>query len=804
MGIFVLFTLVTIHLTERQAFGAYTFDRDVSRVIGIGPPKRWLVFMELRIQRCVGFYQLSAIQENKLIGVFRCLSILQRPPKRCYYSRNSSYYYLIISDDMLQFKYFETAIPHENCQKKTAVDVHILVYNSFHINFTVTSFAMPHLCRAQCYKDDSIFIVSFGIDFEEICGTRYPWRIYIPVNRAEVCIRGMSDNAFANIIGEVEVMDRQFILRLQGSHIEDLISWRHFKIYKYFITVEMLFRIRLSAITGSKVIIYDGPRLQMPQLSPYENVFNRSHYISSTFQVVIVYVSIDEHFISDVTYYNDVYFIPIKLIAPAHIILINNSGCGNTSILSWMCTFNIISLKRAQTNVEIMWLYISGPFANTHMSAGVAVYNVVNNTAYLVVHLFNNYNVDLRHKPISITGSENELYISVYAYSPYTLMSLMFIARVNPCIGIFIGKIVRPSLATIPQFTKTEYIGNQFHVNVNVTLDISSQCYITHINFLQTEPIHFHYTFHSHFKKCNFLRLLYNTFDGGKSNASLLIWGEFEITGGNRPRTFHQFIGDICQFAIILRYPRIASHFAATINATQLECLQPCGFRHIARFIAGRFLDMCNMCKYMWLEFLQCRYFMTKANEFITLERILGNQPLFFWSNSLSWRFPVRYESYYSMQDFIFRTPSSRRLKACFIKPGELWRIQRASLVMHEENVIDRKPPRMNIYQYKGEYEYISVVVQQDVYDEPTNITDYWLFYGIQCSKYDATFLTIHDYQELHFIVESIMQPFLIERVYISKSHMYQVWFLTEMNSHLIVILNEYIYVDLYWWVNLH
>ena len=212
MGIFVLFTLVTIHLTERQAFGAYTFDRDVSRVIGIGPPKRWLVFMELRIQRCVGFYQLSAIQENKLIGVFRCLSILQRPPKRCYYSRNSSYYYLTISDDMLQFKYFETAIPHENCQKKTTVDVHILVHNSFHINFTVTSFATPHLYRAQCYKDDSIFIVSFGIQSIEICGTRYPWRIYIPVNQAGVRIRGMSDNSFANIIGEVEVMDRQFIL----------------------------------------------------------------------------------------------------------------------------------------------------------------------------------------------------------------------------------------------------------------------------------------------------------------------------------------------------------------------------------------------------------------------------------------------------------------------------------------------------------------------------------------------------------------------------------------------------------------
>ena len=265
-------------------------------------------------------------------------------------------------------------------------------------------------------------------------------------------------------------------------------------------------------------------------------------------------------------------------------------------------------------------------------------------------------------------------------------------------------------------------------MNVNVTLDITSQCYIIHINFLHTEPIHFQYTFHSHFKECNFLKLLYNTFDGGKSNASLLIWGEFEIIGGNRPRTFHEVIGDICQFAIILRYPRIASHFVATINATQMECLQPCGYRHIATFNTGRFLDMCNMCKYMWLESLRFRYFMTKPNEFITLEHIRGNRPLLFWLDSLSWRFPVRYESYYSMQDFIFRSPSSRRLKTDFIKPGELWRIQRASLVMHEMNVMDRKPPRITVYRYKGEYEYISVVAQPNIDDQPTAITNYWLF----------------------------------------------------------------------------
>ena len=804
MGIFVLFTMVTIHLAERQVSGTYTFDHDVLKVIGIGPPKRWLVFMESRIQRCVGFYQLSAVREKNLIGVFLCLSIRQRPPKRCYYSRNSSYYYLIISDDMLQFKYFKTAIPHENCQKKTTLDVHMLVHNSFNINFTVTSFATPHLYRAQCYKDDSIFIVSFGIHFEEICGTRYPWRIYIPVNQAGVRIRGMSDNSFANIIGEMEVMDRQFILRLRGSHIEDLVSWRYFKVYKYFITVEMLFRIRLSAITGSKVIIYDGPRLQMPQLSPYENVFNQSHYISSTFQVVMVDVAIDENFTSEVIHYTNVHFIPRELSVPGQILLLNNSGCGNTSILSWMCTFNIISLKRTQVTAKIMF-YIAGPFANTHMSAGVAIYNVINNTAELVVHLFYNYNLEVYQRPLSVTGSENELYISVYAYSPYTLMFLRIIAQVNPCTGIFIGKEVKPSLATIPQFTEIEYIGRQIHVNVNASLDIGNRCYIMHINILHTEPIQFQYTFYSHFKKCNFLRLHYNAFGGGKYNSSCAIWGKFEINGGKRYATFYELTGNVCQFAVMLRYSRIVSQFVATVNVTSMECLQPCKYTNIATLNRGRILEMCNMCKYVWFDssVLDFRYFVTKPNDFITLEHIRGNLPLRFWLSSLSWRFPVRYKNYYYMQAFIFRSPSSHRLKTMILWPGERWRIQRASLVMHEKNVIDRKPLRMNIYQYKGEYEYISVVVQRDIDEEPKGKTNYWLLYDIQCSKYDATFLTIHDYQELRFIVKSIMQPFLVERVYISKSHMYRVRFLIEINNILIIILIKYIYVDLHWRVNL-
>ena len=274
---------------------------------------------------------------------------------------------------------------------------------------------------------------------------------------------------------------------------------------------------------------------------------------------------------------------------------------------------------------------------------------------------------------------------------------------------------------------------------------------------------------------------------------------------GGQPYLYCTLFGDIYQFGIMLRSPRIANHFVATVNATQMECLQPCRytrFTNIATLNIGRLLEMCNMCKYVWLDYPG--YYVTKANEFITVEHIRGNNiRLGIVISSLSGRFPVRYGSYYSLQAFTFCSPSPRTFTAIVYKIRDIWRIRRASVVMHEMNVIDRKPPRMNVYKYKGKYEYISVVAQPNIDDQPTAITNYWLFYGIQCSKYDATLLTIHDYQELHFIVKSIIQPFLIERVYISNSHMYKVWLFAKKNSPLIIIVIKYIYVDLYWWVNL-
>ena len=779
MGIFSLIVIWVIHLSQRQVLGAYPFEHDVTRVTGIGPPKLWLVFMETRIHLCIGFNQLSAKHGQNLMSVFGCLSTGPKRLTRCYHSSKGDFS-LIIHDNALLFRDYSRVIPYVNCRTKTEVNIiHILVHKTFHINFAVTTIAKPfhhtQAYRGLCYMHSSKFVVSFNNHSVEVCGTEYRRSIYIPSYQMDVSLHGYYQIHLANVIGEIELMDHQFVLSIQASHTTDLISWAYFKVQKYFINVEMLYRIRISAITGSRIIIYDGPRVQMPKLSPYENNFNQSYYVSSTFQIVLVYIFIDENFSSQIQYNKDV-FTPRKLIPPKQVILKNNTGCGYLSILSWMCTFNIISSRETRASAEIITLDFAGPFVDIHISAGVAIYNVINNTANLVVHLFYNYDLEYRQIPLSVTGSGNELYISVYAYSPYALLSLKFFAQYNPCISIFIGKHVRPSLASIPHFIEKEYIDNNLIVNLHITLNITNQCFVIHVNFLHTEQVQFEYRVIFHFMKCPFIRFDYNRYGVGKEVLDSWVLGKFQLIDGGYYFPFCKIFGNVCRFYLTLMYPRVASYFVATVDVKHIECLQPCGDTATAISNAGEVMEMCDLCKYLWLrQSTNQKYFGFVPNEHITLEHIHGYQLAVISISSLSGITSGGQDIYYSMQAFTVRFSRPRTFKT-EVKYGELWRVRREHLFQldHYYNIY-REQPKVNSYKlHRGEYVYF--LVAMPTIDHIPRSTD-WISFDTQCNKYDATFLTIQDYMELRFIVKSIMHPFLIERIYIPHNYIFKVWF---------------------------
>ena len=67
-----------------------------------------------------------------------------------------------------------------------------------------------------------------------------------------------------------------------------------------------------------------------------------------------------------------------------------------------MCTFNIIAPIGTYARLRVVSLAFIGPYANMLESAGVAIYNVVNNTSVLVAHL--SYIVS---ENVTFTATEN-------------------------------------------------------------------------------------------------------------------------------------------------------------------------------------------------------------------------------------------------------------------------------------------------------------------------------------------------------------------------------------------------------------
>ena len=119
--------------------------------------------------------------------------------------------------------------------------------------------------------------------------------IYLLIKyQTDVRLHGSYQNHLAFTM-EIDLMDQHFVLRIQASHAANLI----FQCPK---TLKSLNVIQNTPFRydRSRIVIYDGPRFQMPQLSPYKNNFNLSYYVSSAFQIVLVHIFIDENFLSQI------------------------------------------------------------------------------------------------------------------------------------------------------------------------------------------------------------------------------------------------------------------------------------------------------------------------------------------------------------------------------------------------------------------------------------------------------------------------------------------------------------------------
>ena len=761
----------------------YPLEEDISHLTHIGPPKRWLVFMEIRVRRCIKLQTTRDLYFIDLMTYLRCLSFGHTLHTRCYRSLWPKPRVLkirsVVSSSMILFSTKTTRDRYRSCHTRRQT-YRLLVHKLFGFNLTLdeftvfdTSYALP--LPGQCSRATAKFIVLYNNGRIIYCGKRYPWSIYSNSNLATVKL---------NVTGRMEKYDIKLTMRFgvvdpfysqnqQPSRTAGPSAWGSFDIATYHIAVEMIYRVRISVSHAFKqthrFMFHDGPDAKMPRLPIYRKFDHQTLYSSSTFQVFYVVASKSTDYSSTLSYTADHSFAAQYISSNQTINLKNNTGCGKNGVESWMCAFRIVAPDHMYAQVHISSLNIYGIFANVYTSAGVALYNIVNNKMSLVGHWY--YSITRTNgNNLTFTGSENQLVVSVYAYSPYSRLSCTFITYASTCIGSFIGKHIRPSMALLSQRVLYKKVTSMSsgRDSVHITYDVTNACHAIHISFLPSEYIVKVPFLHMYFRYEEIIKLtketlgmrispfpgLYTINVGGTYTKSV-IDDQYSV---NFPQGDGDIRGDIkyIDMDVIPIYGNIP---VTLFNVYPTTCIQQCNsFIHVWGGPASNHLT-CDICKYGWLgnSALSAAHEITPLAS-IQFQRVYGSyridisvQPV---TESLIMCDKVRGIIYHS-HGISLRFLSGYVFSA-FTYGGDVWRFDKGDITdIHEHRRPGHCsfltiPPRVRNWRM---YMYI-VASELEVHGSS------WQRQEEHCAKYGANILTINDHQELYYIVQNIMLPF--------------------------------------------
>ena len=772
----VLLTL----LSSNGAYGANSLPWHMSRMTGIGPPKRWLVFMEVRINWCVRMTSQSGGVRGDIVTLIECLSRRQNLPERCHRvkirstGKNSASFYT--TDTFL----FMSPLPNVNFQKHcTKLNAHfynITVHKLFGVNLTITEFYVFDYHGLQpfhdnCTRSKAIFTIKGNSNTYDYCGKRYPWSIYSHSNTVSIELRPVEDTqSIVSIHMEIGAVDYGFVETLKESYVINMYIWSDFTVQTYHISVEKLFQVKV--LTGQEsqqqyvYTIFDGPQSEMPVLIPGRSIMDHGVYISSTFQIYVVCASIKAISKLDLNYtingYSNIHVLPVQ----QEIIVTNNTGCGDNSINSWMCTLRLLSAEGTHIQLKLSSLEAIGEFSGIIGFAGFAVYNFVNDTRILVAHWYNS--MALAQINLSVTSTENQLCISVYAYAPFTLLSCRFKAELTPCRGRFIGKYIRPSISVLPHFITMMNI-EKYPITrpaIYIYFNISVQCVAIQIillpdEYILIEPFTFLYFGHD-----SVLKITKSYLPNGQF-ASVREWVDgdyhsvkthYDLTGMNI--RFFEIIGFIKYISEKIIWP--SGNKAVTLmEVEQAPCVQPCLSINIFILSIDYNNSMCDICKYQWLAKTPSQtWYRTSAYAILELESVHGDHVFDIRLSSGASMNCGGHVIDYSLGKIALHFYDTRAVFPT-VKTGQLLRFKRSYLVKDRYELILTCPycAEQTKILRRGVYEYIIYM--------PELCGVNWEHANEYCLKHGAYLLHTFDKQELHFVINKIMLPNKLELAFI-------------------------------------
>ena len=608
------------------------------------------------------------------------------------------------------------------------------------------------------------FTTTFMDSRHVYCGKRYPWTIFVDSYGAQAVLPICQVDRI-NILAEIGVIDQDFTSGRRGSRLGGLVTWGSFEVKSYQITVDMLNRISIylnaSLHQLPQYLVYNGPYPHMPKLLPYKRFPQKTSYLSSTFQVIVLILNPgNTHFKVVYSPHRDTE--PQTLTRNQTLYIRNNTGCGNKNIESWMCIFNIVVPPKTYAQLKITDFSVTGPYTDTLDYFGVAIYNVVNNKTNLVAYLSSSVK-----EYLTVTGTENQLFVSVYGYSPFAFVSGAFTAELSHCVGQFVTQQPRRGCRDmllgqykgIPDI-RSYCIGSEY-----VSFDVSYRCLALQNVIPPNEYKNFDVKIFRSFVHLDYdsqLKVDYHSITGWSKCNVVRLFGKYRYIHGGRTQQSYSVMGDVNHLYFGTNYYYCGHTELAVVTVSKTPCMQPCDSVSIALMCARGQVPICDLCNYFWLDFADNRdWYQSIPNKTVTIESMQGNLPARVRVSSHTDIAAGGHLVSHILSRFTHHFLSKRLIH---IKPqnGSVWRIPKDGLfLMYQvEGGSLGAPPARKLktgkIKRRGMYEYIIAS------NMPSSIS-----YDVWCDLNGASLLTIYDNHELRFVIESIMQPLKIEHIFI-------------------------------------
>ena len=767
--------ILLIRLFCYPVWGAYPLEHDILEITQREPPKNWLVFMEMRMVRCMKSQSLAHQSHGDLLTFLRCQAERDRLKGQCYANvmiKTNAFTYGNSSQFVNEF---------QKCSFVRHRRIRISLHKLFTVNLTFNNFVINNRKNMQPYQGDCrgfryYLTIYYNKTSTIYCGKQYPWSIFIDTHTVELKLPFQTRKWVpGNIMAQVEIMDSHFFRYQQGAYMGGIVAWGNFDIHTYHISVEMLHRLRLTVepFKHSNVIIYDGPRSAMPRLPEHTLANHSAIYVPSTFQVFIVYSTKSGMPVFKISYKSIQHYKPHILMPSHHIHLKNNSGCGDDYVKSWLCPFKIITSVGSQVRLRISLLEIMGPFSDAFESAGIAIYNIFNGTATLVGHIYGNIRAQ---ENVTFISTENQLLVSVYSYAPFTFLSCVFIVDSSPCAGVFVGEAIRPSIKLTQYYAKANIskpfpmkTKPVFVIGLSIQMNVNSKCIVIHIIFLPNEYLRKYWCMNIQLDS-SFVKI--DTKLVGKQIGRILFEGDYTYIRGERRSRSHEAVGHMTRMFFEILLPK-GNRDMYDIRVAKADCLQPCpNNRRAVTFIETNMLQ-CDLCDYHWFYHRRTQMgHYTVPNRTVSFHRIVGDHPLLISLSSV-----LNLQAGGHLIQYAFREIDIKfkhvRFMRFDLEDGEIWRASRADLsppIYHRYNspwgqggmAVISPPTFHEIIMRMGIYEYIVLPIH--------NWHIRWNLFDFTCKNRDANVLMIDDIPELRFVIENIMLPLKLERVPIAKT----------------------------------